>query len=123
MPTDSTMPYLDDKTLIHRLKLETELRAIQAQAHESRKADLADLERQVQSLRSQLDAVTQDRDRLAAVVEGKRVVEEDEYARLKAAEHHLTRLLRRVDRGPLGLLARRRPGFRAMSEQWLDPRP
>lgn len=117
MPIDSTS-HLDEKTLIHRLKLEAELRAIQAQTHESRKADLADLQQQVTALRSQLEALVQDRDRLAALVETKRIISEEEYARLKAAEHHLGRLLHRVDRSIFGLVARRRPGFRAMIDQW-----
>ena len=65
MPTE-TRRYLDDKTLVHRLKLEAELRAIQAQTHESRKADLADLERQAATLQQQVEAVAQDRDRLEA---------------------------------------------------------
>lgn len=116
MPTDSVHPE-DDKILIHRLKLEAELRAIQAQTHEARKADIADLERQVDQLREQVDSLTQDRNRLMAEVQGKRVIEEDEYARLKSAEYHLRRLLHRVDRSPLGLVARRRPGFRDMMAQ------
>jgi len=112
MPTDSTD--LDDKVLIHRLKLDAELRAIQAQTHEARRADLVDLERQVEQLREQVGALTQDRDRLAAEREGKRLIEEDEYARLKSAQYHLTRLLHRVDRSPLGVVARRRPGYRTL---------
>ena len=122
MPTE-TRRYLGDKTLVHRLKLEAELRAIQAQTHESRKADLADLERQAATLQQQVEAVAQDRDRLEAEIDGKRVIEEEEYARLKAAEHHLGRLLHKVDKSPLGPVARRRPGFRAMIEQWPEPNP
>lgn len=121
MPTDSTV-HLDDQTLLHRLKLEAELRAIQAQTHESRKADIVDLGRQVTQLRKQVVDLTEDRDRLAAEIEAKRMIVEEEYAHLKAAEHHLARLLHRINGSPLGIVARRRPGFRAMIEQWPETR-
>ena len=117
MPTETT-PNGNDRTLLHRLKLEAELRAIQAQTHEARKADIKELEELAQRQQAQIEELTQDRDRLAAELAGKRVIEEAEYARLKSAEHHLSRLLQRVNRGPFGLVARRRAGFRAMTEQW-----
>lgn len=120
MLTDSPTA-VDEKTLIHRLKLEAELRAIQAQSHESRKADLDDLERELTELRKQIAELSRDRDQLAAAIDGKRIIEEEEYARLRASEYHLSRLLNRVDRGPFGPIARRRPGFKAMIEQWPEP--
>ena len=118
----STSPnYLDDQTLIHRLQLESELRTIQAQTHESQKTQLKSLRQEAEELGCEVNRLTEENNELADVVaahDGKRIIEEEEYASLKAAEHHLSRLLHRVNRSPLGLLARRRPGFRAMVEQW-----
>lgn len=119
MPTDS-IDDLGNRALIHRLRMEAELRAIQAQAYLSRRADLADLERQVDELQHQVDVLTRDRDRLATERAAGRLIDEDEYARLKSAEYHLRRLLRRVDRSPFGLVARRRPGYRAMLAEFSE---
>ena len=65
--------------------------------------------------------MSRERDELNMIFEQKRVIEEEEYASLKAAEHHLRRILHTIDSSPAGWLARRRPGFRLMTDQWPQP--
>lgn len=123
MPTEPTVR-LDDKTMLNRLQLASELQVIQAQTHESLKSELGDARRELERLRDQLTTITKERNELASAIEEYedcRAIEESEYASLKAAEHHLSRLLHQVDRSPVGLLARRRPGFRSMIDRWPAP--
>lgn len=112
-PTDNR--YLDDKTLIHRFKMESELRTIQAQTFASVAADLSDKDNEIRRLQDQLSDLQA---QLADLTTGRRVVDEEEYADLKDAEYHLRRVLHLINRSPFGWLARRRGGFQEMVDRW-----
>lgn len=101
----------DRDSFVHQLRLESELYAIESQTHRSRQAqaeaDIARLNREVERLKA---GGSDDPDTVR--------ISHAEYTRLTEAEHHLRRLLSRVNQGPVGMLARRKAGFRHMVEQW-----
>ena len=88
-------------TEAHRLRMEAELLTIESQFLRSTRHEHDRLQREINSLTSQLEAARH------------------EIHRLRAAEHHLRRLLTMVNGSPIGYVARRKWGFRKMVDEWL----
>ncbi|MEN8240179.1 MAG: hypothetical protein ABFR53_13375 [Actinomycetota bacterium] len=55
-----------------------------------------------------------------SMIDGSVTVSKEEYDDLREAKRNLLWLLNRIGTGPLGWLARTRPGYRNLASRWLD---